>query len=49
MSDVLQLSSRTTLTKYLNELVAARILIAAKDGREVFYINEDLIRILEGQ
>ena len=49
MSDVLQLSSRTTLTKYLNELVSARILIAAKDGREVFYINEDLIRILEGQ
>ncbi|MFD2893477.1 hypothetical protein [Sphingobacterium arenae] len=36
------------MTKYFNELVAARILTSAKDGREVFYINEDLIRILEG-
>src|SRR5690606_1639782 len=49
IGDVLQISSRTTLTKYFNELVAARILTPAKDGREVFYINEDLIRILEGQ
>ncbi len=48
ISDVLQITSRTTLTKYFNELVAARILTSAKDGREVFYINEDLIRILEG-
>lgn len=48
IGDALQISSRTTLTKYFNELVAARILASSKDGREVFYINEDLIRILEG-
>jgi Uncharacterized conserved protein len=49
IGDTLQISSRTTLTKYFAELVAAQILTSAKDGREVFYINEDLIRILEGQ
>lgn len=48
IGDTLQISSRTTLTKYFNELVTAGILISEKDGREVFYINEDLIRILEG-
>ena len=47
--DILKISSRTTLTKYVNELVQAGILAAQKDGREVFYINGDLIRILEGQ
>ena len=49
IGDTLQISSRTTLTKYVNELVQAGILAAQKDGREVFYINGDLIRILEGQ
>lgn len=48
IGDALQISSRTTLTKYFSELVNARILSPIKDGREVFYINEDLIRILEG-
>lgn len=42
-------TSRTTLTKYMNELVDSKILTPRKDGVEVFYINEDLIRILEGQ
>lgn len=42
-------TSRTTLTKYMNELVENRILAPRKDGVEVFYINEDLIRILDGQ
>lgn len=41
-------SSRTTLTKYLNELVTYKILRSKKDGVEVFYINDDLLRILEG-
>jgi Fic family protein len=41
-------TSRTTLTKYMNELVSNKILTPRKDGIEVFYINEDLIRILEG-
>src|SRR5690606_8885593 len=49
LGDILQISSRTTLTKYVNELVQGGILAAQKDGREVFYINGDLIRILEGQ
>lgn len=49
IGDILQISSRTTLTKYVNELVKAGILTAQKDGREVFYINGDLIRILEGE
>lgn len=42
-------TSRTTLTKYMNELVSNRILSPKKDGTEVFYVNNDLIRILEGQ
>lgn len=45
---ILGKTSRTTLTKYMNELVDCQILTPRKDGVEVFYINEDLIRILEG-
>lgn len=41
-------TSRTTLTKYMNELVSYNILRPRKDGVEVYYINDDLIRILEG-
>ncbi|OFY50753.1 MAG: hypothetical protein A2W85_18320 [Bacteroidetes bacterium GWF2_41_31] len=41
-------TSRTTLTKYMNELVNYKILRPRKDGAEVFYINDDLMRILEG-
>lgn len=48
LGKVLGLSSRTTLTKYFRELVAAGILSPKKDGKEVFYVNDDLIRILEG-
>jgi Fic family protein len=40
-------SSRTTLTKYMDELVRARILTPKKEGKEVYYLNDDLIRILE--
>ncbi|MBN8694127.1 MAG: Fic family protein [Bacteroidetes bacterium] len=39
--------SRTTLTKYMSQLTELGILSAHEDGREVFYINNDLIRILE--
>ena len=45
----IQISSRTTLTKYVKQLVAERILTPSKEGREVFYINDDLISILEEQ
>lgn len=41
-------TSRTTLTKYMDELVKAKILTPRKEGTEVFYLNDDLIRILEG-
>jgi Fic family protein len=44
----LNVTSRTTLTKYFNELVDAKILSPVKDGKELFYVNDDLIRILEG-
>ena len=45
---VLGRSSRTTLTKLMEELVAAKILTPKKHGAEVYYLNDDLIRILAG-
>jgi Fic family protein len=45
---VLGRSSRTTLSKLMEELVRARILTPKKDGSEVYYLNDDLIRILAG-
>ena len=47
IGDVLNKSSRTTLTKYMDELEAAQILAPKKEGKEVYYLNNDLIRILE--
>lgn len=41
-------TSRTTLTKYMAELVNLKILTAKKEGNEVYYLNDDLIRILQG-
>ena len=32
----------------MNELVSLQMLRPMKDGVEVFYVNDDLIRILEG-
>lgn len=40
-------SSRTTLTKYMGDLVSLGILSSKQDGKEVYYVNNDLIRILE--
>lgn len=48
ISQIVGKTSRTTLTKYMNELINYKILRPQKDGVEVFYINDDLIRILEG-
>lgn len=48
IGDVLGRTSRTTLTKYMSELTRLGILTPRQDGKEVFYINNDLIRILEG-
>ena len=47
IGNVLEKSSRTTLTKYMAELVDAKILTPKKDGAEVYYLNDDLIRILQ--
>lgn len=44
---VLKRTSRTTLTKYMNDLISLGIVSPKKDGKEVFYLNNDLIRILE--
>jgi Fic family protein len=48
LGQVMHRSSRTTLTKYMDEMVTARIVTPKKDGKEVYYLNNDLIRILEG-
>ena len=48
LGDRLKVSSRTTLNKYFNELQESGILVQIKDGREVYYINRDLVKILEG-
>lgn len=39
--------SRTTLTKYMEQLVGLQILSYKEDGREVYFVNDDLIRILQ--
>lgn len=41
-------TSRTTITKYMNELVETKILRPKKTGSEVYYLNDDLLRIIEG-
>lgn len=47
IGEILDKSSRTTLTKYFGELVQYQILRPIKEGNEVYYVNDDLIRILE--
>lgn len=49
LGEIIGKTSRTTLTKYINELVHYKILKPKKDGVEVFYINDDLLRILKGE
>lgn len=48
VGEVMKKSSRTTITKYMGELVSEGILSSRKDGLEVYYLNDDLIRILSG-
>lgn len=40
-------TSRTTLTKYMQQLIELGVLSAHEDGREVFYVNNDLLTILQ--
>ena len=49
LGSLLKISSRTTLTKYMNQLVDAGILSPQYDSKEVFFINNDLIRILQSK
>lgn len=46
IGSILGRTSRTTLTKYMSELTKLKILTAKEDGKEVYYINNDLVRIL---
>ena len=46
IGNILGRTSRTTLTKYMSELTRLKILTAKEDGKEVYYINNDLVRIL---
>jgi Fic family protein len=48
LGNILKRTSRTTLTRYMQELTKLGILSPRQDGKEVFYLNNDLIRILEG-
>ena len=41
-------TSRTTLTKYMAQLCKLKIVSAIKEGKEVYYVNDDLVRILQG-
>ena len=48
VGEVVGRSSRTTLTRYMQELARLKILTPKQAGKEVYYINNDLVRILEG-
>jgi len=41
--------SRTTSTKYMKELCRIGVLTEKREGREVYYVNHDLINILSGK
>jgi len=47
IGQIVKKRSRTTLTKYMNELVTNKILRPKKIGGEVYYLNDDLLRIIE--
>lgn len=40
-------TSRTTITRYMSELSNLQILSPKQEGKQVFYVNNELIRILE--
>jgi Fic family protein len=46
MGEVLHITSRTTLVKYANQLVSIGVVSKKNEGKEVFYVNDDLLRIL---
>lgn len=48
IGEVVGRTSRTTLTKYMSDLSHLGIVTPKQEGKEVFYINNDLVRILQG-
>ncbi len=48
IGNILGRTSRTTLTQYMAELSKLQIVSPKQDGKQVFYVNNDLVRILEG-
>jgi hypothetical protein len=36
------------MAKYMDELVGAKMLSPKREGKEIYYLNDDLIRILKG-
>ena len=47
IGEVIGVTSRTTLTKYMQLLEKHGVLSSRTEGREVYYLNNDLIRILQ--
>jgi Fic family protein len=47
VGETLGRTSRTTVGKYMNELTKLKILTPQESGKEVFYINTDLLRIVQ--
>ncbi len=45
---IIQKGSRTTINKYISQLTALGILTRKEIGGQIFYINTDMVRILEG-
>jgi Fic family protein len=46
VKNILGKSSRTTISKYMQDLCSKNILSPKQIGKEVYYLNDDLIRIL---
>jgi Fic family protein len=47
IGEILGVSSRTTLVKYAEQLIKLGIVSSIYEGKEVYYMNNDLVRILE--
>lgn len=48
IADIAGTKSRTTSTKYMQELCRIGVLTEKRSGREVYYVNHDLMNILSG-
>ena len=47
IGEITETKSRTTLTKYMQKLIEIGVLSSKKEGKEVYYVNNDLLRILQ--